>query len=207
MGGFMRFGPIEPEVNEPVFHREWERRAFALNVAMRPAGGWNLDQKRHADESSPALAYWGSSYYERWLMGMERLMLASGVATAEEIATGRPLTPSPPPKRVLTPDRVTRGGAFDRPADRPAKFSAGDKVRCRIASPAGHTRLPRYAMGRMGQIVAIHGAHVFPDSNAHGLGEDPHWLYTVRFTALELWGKDSPDSISIDLWEPYLDAV
>jgi nitrile hydratase subunit beta len=55
--------------------------------------------------------------------------------------------------------------------------------------------------------VAVHGTHVFPDSNAHGLGEDPQWLYTVRFSALDLWGKDTADSVSIDLWEPYLEKL
>ena len=52
----------------------------------------------------------------------------------------------------------------------------------------------------------VHGTHVFPDSNAHGGGENPQWLYTVRFSAAELWGKDTKDAVCIDLWEPYLEA-
>ena len=74
-------------------------------------------------------------------------------------------------------------------------------------SPPGHTRLPRYAQGRSGEIMAVHGAHVFPDSSAHGLGDDPKWLYTVRFTARELWGHDNKDHVMIDLWEPYLEPA
>jgi len=50
----------------------------------------------------------------------------------------------------------------------------------------------------------VHGCHVFPDSNARRLGEDPQWLYTVRFSAHELWGRDDDDSVSIDAFEPYL---
>ena len=87
------------------------------------------------------------------------------------------------------------------------RFAIGDKVRARTMNPHGHTRLPRYARGRAGEIVAVHGTHVFPDSAAHGLGEDPQWLYTVRFSARELWGKDTPDAVCIDLWEPYLEAI
>ncbi len=58
-------------------------------------------------------------------------------------------------------------------------------------------------------IEARRGVHVFPDSHAHGKGEDPHPLYTVRFTARELWGPDANavDSVSLDLWEPYLERA
>jgi hypothetical protein len=34
MGGQAGFGPIAPEPNEPWFHSEWERRAFALALAI-----------------------------------------------------------------------------------------------------------------------------------------------------------------------------
>jgi hypothetical protein len=70
-------------------------------------------------------------------------------------------------------------------------------------NPPGHTRLPRYARGKTGTVVATHGAHVFPDTNAHGLGESPQPLCTVRFEARELWGVDG-DPVHLDLWESYL---
>ena len=85
--------------------------------------------------------------------------------------------------------------------------AVGDTIRTRNINPDGHTRLPRYARGKAGEIVAVHGTHVFPDSSAHGRGEDPQWLYTVRFTGRELWGKETEDSVCIDLWEPYLEAL
>jgi nitrile hydratase len=55
--------------------------------------------------------------------------------------------------------------------------------------------------------VRWHGAHVFPDANAHGLGEQPRHLYTVRFAARELWGEaaNPRDSVCLDLWEAYLE--
>jgi nitrile hydratase len=57
--------------------------------------------------------------------------------------------------------------------------------------------------------VAIHGTHVFPDSHAHGQGEDPRPLYGVRFTARELWGEaaNPRDTVTLDLWEPYLERA
>ena len=82
-------------------------------------------------------------------------------------------------------------------------------MRARNMHPVGHTRLPRYLRGHAGEIVAVHGAHVFPDSHAHGKGEDPRWLYAVRFEARDLWGEDRPagDRVHADLWEPYLEPA
>lgn len=66
-----------------------------------------------------------------------------------------------------------------------------------------------FARGHRGEIVLHHGAHVFPDSNAHFDGEQPRHLYTVRFSAHELWGPDAParDTVSVDLWETYLEPA
>jgi nitrile hydratase len=89
-------------------------------------------------------------------------------------------------------------------ADEP-RFSLGMTVRARNMNPLGHTRLPRYVRGRVGAITRHHGAHVFPDSNAHGLGEQPQHLYQVRFEARELWGEAGSGAVYIDLWESYLE--
>ena len=58
-------------------------------------------------------------------------------------------------------------------------------------------------------IECHHGAHVFPDSNARFEGENPQYLYTVRFAARELWGESAhaSDTVHLDLWEDYLDAA
>ena len=73
----------------------------------------------------------------------------------------------------------------------------------------GHTRLPRYARDKEGVVELVHGVHVFPDSNAHGRGENPQWLYTVRFSGRELWGEEADATIvvSIDAWESYLEPA
>ena len=67
----------------------------------------------------------------------------------------------------------------------------------------------RYVRGRAGTIVSSHGMFVLPDANAHGLGENPEWLYTVRFAGTELWGEaaDPTLTVMVDLWESYLDAA
>ncbi len=211
MGGFTGFGPVVAEQDEPVFHSEWERRSFALNLAMGMTGSWNIDEARHARELLPPLKYWQSSYYEYRHYALENQLTGLGLVTPGELRSGRMAEPPRPVKRVAKAETIPaileHGGPADRPSGRHQEFSVGDKVRTRTISPAGHTRLPRYAMGRIGEIVIAHGTHVFPDSSARGLGDDPHWLYTVRFSARELWGKDAKDAVCIDLWEPYLEAV
>lgn len=211
MGGFVGFGPVKHEENEPVWHAEWEPRAFAIVLAMGMTGSWNIDIARHARERLPALTYWRSSYYEMRHYALLLQLIELGLITAMEEEQGRSLGEAKPVKRVPKaaeiPGILSAGSAYLRPSNREAQFKPGDKVRARNIHPEGHTRLPRYARGKTGEIVALHGTHVFPDSNAHGKGEDPHWLYTVRFTARDLWGKDTKDSVCIDLWEPYLEAL
>ncbi|MGH6908127.1 MAG: nitrile hydratase subunit beta [Aestuariivirga sp.] len=211
MGGQMGFGPVMPETDEPVFHADWERRIMAFTVAMGATGSWNIDMSRHAREKIPSLTYWSSSYYEIWFEGLKQLLTERGLLTQAEIASGRMQVPAKPVKRVLkaeeVPAMLAKGGPANRRSNAEARFRQGDQVRARNINPESHTRLPRYARGKMGEIVLVHGTHVFPDSTAHGLGEDPQWLYTVRFSARELWGKDNPDHVHIDMWEPYLESA
>lgn len=210
LGGMQAFGPVEPEPAEPPFHAGWERRVLALTLAMGATGKWNIDTSRAARESLPPAQYLANSYYEIWLEGLKKLLLATSLATAEEIRTGKSLTAAPQVLPVLTANKVLTGLARGNPADRPAvtkaRFAIGDVVRTRQLNPLTHTRLPRYCRGKRGQVVAQHGPHVFPDTNAIGLGEQPQWLYTVCFDAVELWGRDTTaSSICVDCWEPYLE--
>ena len=211
MGGFTGFGPVIPEPDEPVFHHGWEPRAFAMVLGMGMTGSWNIDEARRWREQLPAPVYWGSSYYEMRFYALADQMTALGLITAEEYAAGHKMMPAKPvrlmPAAAMIPGILASGGPSARPSNALQGFAIGDKIRARNIMPSGHTRLPRYARGRAGEIVKTHGTHVFPDSSAQGLGDDPQWLYTVRFTALELWGKDTGDAVCIDLWEPYLEAL
>lgn len=211
MGGFTGFGPVVPEWDEPVWHAPWEPRTFSLTLAMGMTGQWTIDAARHARERLPAMHYWQSSYHAMRHDALVLQLVERGLVTAEEVAQGRMRVAPRPVARVATaamvPGILIAGGPSARSTDRPQAFAPGDAVRARTLNSAGHTRLPRYARGKRGTIVSVHAAHVFPDANAHDRGEDPHWLYTVRFDAQELWGKPARDAVMIDMWEPYLERL
>lgn len=213
LGGQMGFGPINPEPDEPVFHGAWEKRVLAMSVAAGAMGHWSIDESRHMRESIPPADYLSFSYYRIWLAGLEKLLLNHGFVTSAELDSGRVLGRGTDPKRVLqgveVPAVLHKGFAADRPVTAPARFKAGDRVRTLNMHPKGHTRLPRYARARLGVVEHAHGMHVLPDTSAHGLGESPQWLYTVVFTAQELWGKagDPTSSVSVECWESYLEPA
>lgn len=212
LGGQMGFGPVAPEQDEPIFHAPWERRALALTLAMGATREWTIDMSRHARESLAPAQYLSSSYYEIWIAGLRRLMLARGLVTEDELATGRMAAPAKKVAGKLLAKNVStalaKGGPTTRPGTAP-RFRLGDKVRTKNMHPATHTRLPRYLRGHEGEIVLLHGAHVFPDTNAHGGGEEPQPLYTVRFSARDIWGaaRNPRDTVSADLWESYLEPA
>ncbi len=211
MGGTMGFGAVVPEPNEPVFHAEWERRVRAMVVAMGRPAGLNIDMGRFAREDRSPSDYLAKSYYEIWFAGLTRLLVKQGLVAPEELVAGHAMHPPKPRGPVVKADELgpmlAKGRPTLRTSDTPARFATGHHVRARNMHPAGHTRLPRYVRGRMGVITHIHGAHVFPDSNAAGLGEAPAWLYTVRFAGSELWGEaaDPSVTVSVDAWESYLE--
>lgn len=212
MGGSQNFGPVVPEPDEPLFHATWERRAFALTLAMGAQRLWNLDQSRSARESLPPAQYLASSYYRIWLDGLSALMLARGLVTSDELADGRMRKPPSNVSKALKADQVgaalARGGSTARPIEGAPRFAIGHAVRAREINPPTHTRLPRYCRGKRGTVVTVHGSHVFPDANALGTGENPQWLYTVCFDGPELWGPDTTAAaVHVDCWEPYLDPA
>jgi nitrile hydratase beta subunit len=211
MGGMDGFGKVEPEPNEPVFHHRWEGRVLAMSRAIGVFRAWTIDTSRYAIELLSPAVYLTSSYYERWFVRNVRLLTERGLIDADEIAAGRALRPAKNMNRgrltAADVDSVTRRGSYGRPAQAPARFKIGDLVRTKNIHPTTHTRLPRYARGRVGVVERLHGAHVFPDSVTTGNGEDPQWLYTVRFDAKELWGAEADPKlrVSIEAFEPYLE--
>jgi nitrile hydratase beta subunit len=211
MGGMQGLGQIVPEPEGSPFHAAWEARVHAMSVASPTRA--NIDAGRHQREKIPGPEYLAMTYYERWFRGLSELLFLKGFATMGELTTGQ----AAPGAEKRTPHllaemvepSLTQRGTYVRDYAGKPLFQPGDAVRARNLNPNGHTRLPRYARGHTGVIVAAHGAHVFPDSNAHGKGEDPRPLYTVRFIARELWGEaaNPHDSVSLDLWEPYLERA
>ena len=213
MGGMDGMGRIEYEKNEPVFHARWEGRVFALWRATGAWGKWNIDAGRHQRELIPAAEYLRMTYYEKWLSGMTELLIKTGLVTRAEIDTGKPargsMKASPPLTADKVPQLVAKGAPASRNVSATARFLVGHRVRARNINPTGHTRLPRYARGKLGTIEHDHGVFVFPDTNAHFLGEKTQHVYSVRFAARELWGEQATpqDTICVNLWDDHLDPA
>ena len=199
MGGMDGFGPVMPEANEPVFHADWEGRVLGLVNTMLRSAGVNVDEFRHAIERIPPARYLASSYYERWLAAVETLLLEHGIVTREELNS----LPAPERADAPAPAKLSQNAA--KPRTR-AKFKPGDRVRVRNTNRSGHTRSPRYVRGKTGVVRRDHGLYVLADSNAHHAGENRQHVYSVEFTARELWGRNDREKLLIDLWEDYLEG-
>jgi nitrile hydratase subunit beta len=217
MGGMHGFGRVEREKDEPVFHAVWEARVLGLSRACSARHLFNIDESRHAIERMAPADYLASSYYERWLDRNVRLLVEKGVITPAELEhrmaqLAQASDPAPPhsdPKlcaRML--EMLTERTPYRQPGPLPC-FSLGEGVLTRHDAPPGHTRLPRYARGKRGVVAEARGPWVFADTNAHGLGEAPQHLYSVRFDGGELWGASAEPraAVYIDLWESYLEPA
>jgi nitrile hydratase beta subunit len=208
LGGRDCPGPIVPEPEGEPFHAAWEPRALALTLAMGATGSWNIDASRSARETLPD--YERLSYYRIWLAALEKLMAERSQLLPAEVAAGRMLHAPQPVRRVLraadVPGVLAKGSSTERPGSVPARFALAQPVRMRSGPFDHHTRLPAYVQGKAGTIERLHGMHVFADAHAHGLGEQPQWLYTVVFDAAELWGAQAEPGlrVSVDAWEIYL---
>ena len=213
MGGIQGLGAIVHEENEPVFHARWEARAFALLFALGAFRKWTLDGFRHQIEQIPPADYLRMPYYAKWIEALDGLMVKSGMVTHAELESGKAAAGSAKATPAMTletvPTVVQKGGPTNRDVAATAHFAAGARVRARNINPAGHTRLPRYARGKIGTVERDYGVFVFPDTNAHALGEKPQHLYSVRFAAQELWGDDAPsrDTVFVDLWDDDLEPA
>lgn len=211
MGGMQCYGSIDVDAHAPMFYHEWEKDVLSLALAMGATGTWNLDQSRAARESLPADYYLSAGYYGIWLAALENLLVRHELVSQAELQTGTSQTQPYPVKRVLAakdvPAALAAGAPVDKAVTHEPQFSLGTTVTVRNLHSPTHTRMPAYIRQRTGQIVRIHGAHIFPDAHALGRGEDPQWLYNVRFDNQELWGAQAtPGGVHVDCWEPYLDA-
>jgi nitrile hydratase len=219
MGGMHGFGRVPREDGEPVFHADWERRIVGIEVALESLGVWNTDEHRYAIECIEPARYLADSYYERWLDGTEVLLDERGVVTRAELAErverlraepGDPLPEHSDPRiRAQIDAVVLHGGTKRRDDSLPARFAVGERVRGRDVQTEGHTRIPRYARGRTGTVVADYGVYAFADTLAASGDEAPERMYCVAFEAAELWGATAEPgcTVRLDLFEPYLEAV
>ena len=216
MGGLQCFGRLTAESDAQTLHDEhlfdddWERDVFAITLAMGATGTWNLDESRSARESLPPAQYLGIGYYRVWLQALQQLLLSHQLITPEELSSGKVKAPAMPVKRVLSSrdvdDVLRKGAPVNREADRTPAFALGESVSVRNLHSSSHTRLPAYIRNHAGIVHKIHGAHIYPDTHAVGQGEQPQWLYNIRFSAVELWGEHHAQrgDVHVDCWEPYL---
>ena len=212
MGGMHGMGPVEYEKDEPVFHAAWEGRVYAMNRSLGAWRKWNINQWRYHIEQIAPSEYLRMSYYEKWLTAMERRVVEYGFVTTEELEAGKAA-----PGAVKATPAFTRAMASVDDRELPSAhepgiaplFRVGQRARVRNINPVGHTRCPRYARGKTGEILRDHGVYQFPDTSARGLGDKRQHVYAVRFRARELWGESaSPrDFIQIDLWDDYLEHL
>ena len=210
LGGKPGFGAVIPEPEGQYFHAAWEPRALALTLAMGATGSWNIDMSRSARETLPN--YLNLSYYEIWFTALEKLLAERGLVQPDEIAAARALHPALAVQRVLKPGNVATvlasGSSTERETSAPARFAPGQAVRAYAGRVPHHTRLPAYVRGKCGVIERLHGMHVFADANSLGKTDQGQWLYTVVFDGATLWDEPASDvRVSIDAWEPYLEAA
>ena len=199
MGGMQDMGSIEYEKDEPVFHAPWEGRVLAISRLVDRTGKLRLGL-RPPMEDIPALQYLQMSYYERWLKGFVERLVASDLVTRGEIETGRP-------EKGAAAAALASAAKPSPEAPAAPRFQVGDRVRASNINPVTHTRLPRYARGKSGTIERDNGVSPFPDTSVYGLGNKPQHVYSVRFSAREIWGDHAApqDSVHIDLWDDYLE--
>jgi nitrile hydratase len=209
MGGMQDMGPIRIEKDEPLFHAPWERRMFALFNALDTT--WPV--LRSQIDLIPPADYLHMSYYEKWLAAIGPVVTKTGMVTPAELESGKAMGTAAGKWHVVSAVEVATWITPDAGAGTKltatARFQAGHRIRARNMNPVEHTRLPRYARGKIGTIARDRGVDVFPDTVAQGLGDKPQHVYSVRFTARELWGEGASriDSVYADLWEDYLEPA
>jgi nitrile hydratase subunit beta len=213
MGGMQTFGPIRPAENDAASHAAWEERIAAIWSAMGTWRKWNIDSGRQARESLPPAEYLSLSYGQLRYAQALKLIVERGFLTPAEIERGKAAKASPKLTPALSAEQVPaywrNGAPKSRNVAVDAGFHVGQRVRARNVHPLTHTRLPRYARGRVGVIERDRGVFVFPDTNAQDLGEKPQHVYSVRFLARELWGDQANafDTVMIDMWDDYLESA
>lgn len=212
MGGMHGFGPVERD--DAPYHAGWEVRVRAIMGLTTGQGIYNLDEFRYGIERMPPAEYLRSTYFERWLATVEYNLIQKGVISTEELENRVALLRDQPdaefPRPADLPSSAARRAITEEPMPSlTPRFAVGDAVVTRNAHPTGHTRIPRYVRGKRGTIHLVHGPEIFPDTNAHGRGENPQVVYSVRFDGRELWGESAEphQSLNIDLWESYLEPA
>ena len=181
LGGMHGFGPVPIDDSEPVFREPWEARVWAMSqTTMRRT---TIDRFRYLIEQMPPAAYLASPYYGRWLWAVERLAAEQGLLDGR---SARPAEPRPSSSIPLWKGR----------------FSPGQTVRVANRVTPGHCRVPRYLRREVGRVERV--ACAWPnasESASTGTYGEPELVYTVVFSAGDLFGSTADHTLSADLSE------
>ena len=213
MGGMHGFGPVEEEENEPTFHAAWEGRLLAIcfGTSVPVPGGF-----RNNIENLDPTFYLASSYYEKWLHARIKGLIDAGAITQGELQSAfeRIGTQAGGPvgvvEEVAPADepgaRAKSAARRELPEVSGHRFGLGERVRARNTHPAGHTRLPGYIRGKVGEVVRTYRHQRFQDAEPMSDHAGPQPVYAVRFEGTEVWGTsaEANSSICLDMWEAYL---
>ena len=207
LGGKQGHGPVPVQTGDADFTHDWERRMWGLARAGI-AHGITIDWFRHGLERMVPADYLTYPYFQKWVTNYLMLLIDNGELTLDEVIEGQ-TTRRAAPAPAMSLDEMLEFQRklhidFSRPVDSAPRYEIGDLVTTKSHTTALHSRLPQYAQGRVGRIIAYHGAHLLPDRGAEGQHE-AEYLYTVEFSARELWGVDANprDSVTLELWESY----
>jgi nitrile hydratase len=198
------FGRVWTTPEGTAFHTEAERRVFRLMMGLM-AGGWcDTDGFRAAVESLPVRTYARECFPVNYFMGMEKQLAERSLIKPGELEAW--MNGAKPANRPDKPPPVIEAGE-ETPL--PSLFKVGDMVRLRNVNPEGHTRLPGYLRGRVGMVTADRGISNFPDTMAARTGRRPQPVYTVEFTAREVWGDGAgaDDRLSAEIFQDYVETV
>ncbi|GAB4055228.1 nitrile hydratase subunit beta [Catellatospora paridis] len=215
LGGTSGWGPVSPpRADEPVFPEPWQGRATALTILAIRLSGRNIDAFRYAQDRLDRAAYLDQGYFGRWLNAAE-LMLVDGAvlapgeldARARDLRDGHFEQPGEPARPDPSAPAWPAAPGSLRTVDAAPAFAVGQWVRTKNSSPPGPTRLPGYVRGQVGVVEVVQPAAVFPDTNAQFQGENPQYVYSVRFDSHELWGEHGDSfAVTVELFENYLEA-
>lgn len=186
LGGMHGFGPVPIETDERLFQEPWEGRVWRMLGTVM--GSTTIDRFRYTIEQMPPAEYLSSSYYERWLWAIEWLAAEQGILDSTE---------RPPPTDRPSAATPTWDG----------RFHSGDRVRVSNRVTSGHTRVPRYLRRHVGRVERVACAWPNPgESAATGSYGEPELVYTVAFSAAELFDPTADHTITADLAESDLEA-
>lgn len=212
LGGQQGHGAIDVSDDDAPFHDDWEWRMWAIARAIARPPGWNLDKFRFTRELLQPVEYLARPYFDQWYAAYAAMLAGSGLATVDELSSGKSAARAPPSLTPMSAASVDKLGnvsvRFDRPYEGAPRYDIGRRVRARLSASPGHTRVPRYVRGHAGVVRSFHGAHIVPDESAEGR-EVAEPLYTVTFMLADLFPEraGSPDKVSLELWERHLEPA